>query len=333
MFPEIFSPMNKQPLLIGIVGSTIILVGLLLFIQSNRGSRTTPEKDSKKVVVAPTRTPAVQSGNTELRDPYGINALPEDMQQSKAKTDDFFQKVEPERSLDEEDLFDPETLARLVAEYGGIPELYKALSEEQRMSLIDSLNLTDTLRDHIAGILPLEQSTDIRSFMLFRVQPNTFGVSDDPQLQEDVDYELMAILDQPTASPIGADEFIARMDLGTFMDSEYGLNWVRSAAAAYPEEMNVSVKAAELTLKIGATVDSVSSQERQQAQNHLMETLLAKESEKLPATERVSAYMGLYWSEDKKAALDFFKERLPLETDSKAQGKLQELIQRLEASK
>lgn len=272
----------------------------------------------------------MQSRTKESEEAFNITKLTEEGEKIRKQEAEETVSNEAELSLEEVDLFDPEIVGLLVEKYGSYADLYRLLNSEQRQNLVDFLQLTNELRDHFGPLMEVEQDSDLRAFMLVRVLPNSLGISGGGDLLDTTDRELIAILDQPTKTEINPDEWIARMHLANLIDPEYALNWTRDAAVAYPEDLQTNFTASTFTLKIGATVDSVSSREREIAEDFLTTNLSGENAEKISSDDRISAYYGLFFSENQDKSLKFFKERLVNESDSKAKGILEGLISMME---
>ncbi len=231
--------------------------------------------------------------------------------------------------LADEDLLETETVNRLLLVFGSYEELYKAIGTLQREDLIDYLVREEQLRDEVAHLLPVEKDTETRAFMLRRVLPEGLfdsSTGDD----EPIDRELMALLDQPTDSAIGPEEWLARMDLAEILDPKYALDWTRDAQKAHPGNPDVGIHAASMTMTIGMSVDDVSKEEREQAESRIINYLSNSTPDQFNASQRKRAYMALYWSDDKEGTRDFFQTRLESESDYDVRRILENLIARLD---
>lgn len=234
-------------------------------------------------------------------------------------------------SFEDLSLLDPDTLDRLLEEYGDYASIYALMNLEQRQELIDVLNLKDQLREQLGPLIAIEENSDMRAFMLVRVLPDMTIGDNDSDLFNTVDRDLLAILDRPTNTTIEGPEWIARMHLSNITDQGYALDWVRDASVAHPDNQEVNFVASSLTLKIGASIEGVTDRERAEAENYLKDTLLGDTSEQISPDDRTAAYYNLYWGENKEETLNFYREKLASETDPNAIRTLQGLIDRIES--
>lgn len=325
--------MDKNKL-IGAIAAVVTIVIIIALVTSNNSSEI-KENDAPVQNVADTQQSETEKAKAfdilKRDEDFDITKVPEENKEI-AKNFRPAEEVLPEAlSLEEENLFDPQTVERLVDEFGSYAELYRALGDAQRQELIDFLNLKNELRDNIGELLEIEQNSDNRAFMLVRVLPdNTYG-DDDENLFDTVDRDLINILDRPTETPIGDSEWIARMHLAQLTDQEYAMEWVRDASIAHPDNPGVNFIASTMTMKIGASIEGVSSGERLEAQQFLQDTLLGDQANSIPPDSRTSAYYGLYWADDKQATLNFYRERLNYEDNENARNTLLGLITRIES--
>lgn len=326
--------MNNKKRVIGIVAGVLLLLIIALSINQYRKNQRI--LDSEDVATSTDSLNRQNASNKTVRPRTEVNKKPSITDLSgegeaiREKNIEDLNKLDVDFSLVDADLLNPDVVAQLLEKYGSYPELYRVLSEDQRQQLIDFLQLKNELRDHIGPILAMEENSDLRTFMLFRVMPNSFGINGGGDLLDTTDRELISILDQPTLSDISPNEWIARMQLANLVDAKYALNWTRDAGTTYPEDLQVNVTAATLTMKIGATVDSVTTSERDNAEKYLTTSLLSEKANEIAPDDRISAYYSLFWSTDGSKSLDFYRQRLEQETDSKAKGILQGLISMLE---
>lgn len=282
--------------------------------------------------------PTSPAGNVGVQDPAPkspasdgpapkTNVASADTAGAKPKNPDVAQ----DPTLFEEDLLDDDTVKRLHDRFGSYGELYKAISPAQREELVDWLDGEELLRTHLGEILPIERDSDLRAFMLRRVEPKGTWEGDEHANDEDyVDTELIALLDKPTDTPIKSEEWQARTDLAVLTDYEYALSWTREAKRAHPDDLSVGLQAASSTMIIGASIEGVGPTETQDAEKYLRESLSGEQAAKLSSDEKKKGYYGLYWSADKEATRDWFRSQLAKENDPQARLTLENLLARLE---
>lgn len=318
---------------------TGIMVVSLLILVAGIATYVMQSRDSEQIVQNEPSTSAelqqYEVGDSQVRittkrgPDSDITDLDSEMRKKLDQSNEYVEQILGDRGLDELMLVDPDTVEKLLEEYGTLANLYAALSDEKRLQLIDYMLLTNQMRDNLEELLAMEENSDIRAFMISRVFPsgsanvqnNLFGTKD---------MELVGILDKPTETPIGSNEWIARMKLANLVDQEYALKWAQDASLAHPDDPHVMARAATLTLKIGSSVDNVSASDIREAEDYLRNNLPVGQGQEITADERVSAYYALYFSEDRGNTLDFFNEIVQTETDQRAQGVLNELIGLLE---
>lgn len=320
--------MDKKYLNAVVGGLVILAVGAALWVSTRPAAPTVAPtatvrtgNDSANSGAKPSQTGNDSAGTTVAAPTPAVQAAPG---AGNAK-----ETVDP--SLAEEDLLDDDTVARLLERFGSYGELYKALTPAQREELIDWLQSEEKLRENLAEILPVERDSDLRAYLLRRVEPQGFWEGDENSEDEDfVDTEMIALLDRPTDTPIKPEEWMARTDLAVITDMEYALTWTREAKRAHPEDLQVGMQAASMTMIIGASVDGVSKSEAQGAEEYLRSALAGEQAASLSSDEKVKAYHALYWAEDKEGARDWFRTQLAAEQDPRARQTLENLLARIE---
>jgi len=230
-----------------------------------------------------------------------------------------------------EDFTDPEVVAKFLEEYGSIGDLYRAAPKESREELIDYLIDQEQLRAELASILPAEEDSAMRSYILDRVEPDGFF---DSEREEDldnpeIDDELIALLENPTATPIGREEWLSRMELAHLIDDQYALNWVRDGLDVFPGDKDVALLAHALTLTIGATLGNLSNAELNRSSDYLYSTLGGAAFATYNSDQRIRAYYALYWVPDRSSSAAFYTATLAVETDPRARDVLTGLIDRI----
>jgi len=230
-----------------------------------------------------------------------------------------------------EDFTDPDVVAKFLEEYGTIGDLYRAAPKESREELIDYLIDQEQLRAELASILPAEEDSAMRSYILDRVEPDGFF---DSEREEDldnpeIDDELIALLENPTATPIGREEWLSRMELAHLIDDQYALNWVRDGLDVFPGDKDVALLAHALTLTIGATLGNLSNEELNQSSDYLYSTLGGAAFATYNSDQRIRAYYALYWVPDRASSAAFYTATLAVESDPRARDVLTGLIDRI----
>lgn len=225
------------------------------------------------------------------------------------------------------DVMDPDDLAMLLHEFGGWSELYKAATADERGDLIVALDMGDGVRTQIEGLLPAETDSDLRAMMISRTDPEGFfdeGAEDAP-----VDEELVALLRAESATPVGREEWIARMQVAALAQEEFGVEMTRKAIAGHPDDAEVRLWASVLQLTLNRMVEGVSPQEVAAAEGFLY-SRLASDSAGFSAQQRIQGYGALVFSSDPMVARDFLKDRMESETDAQARAALQQLVSALD---
>ncbi|MGF1572658.1 MAG: hypothetical protein ACFCU1_06255 [Sumerlaeia bacterium] len=323
--------MNNKKIVLGIILATLAVIIAVVVIQQRRTPAPLETDTFSDVAIRQTPQNKTMQKRTNTGDSdFNITGLTEEGEQVRQDNIEQMTKLDVDFDLNDADLMNPDMVSQLVDKYGSYAELYRLLNEEQRTILIDFLQFKNELRDHLGPILGMEESSDVRAFMLLRVQPNSIGISSRDDLLDTVDRDLIAIMDQPTLSAINELEWVSRMQLANQIDGEYALNWTRDAANAFPEDLETNFVANSLTLKIGASVDSVSINEREKAENYLKKSLLSEQAQEINPDDRIAAYYSLSWVDDKNKSLEFYRERVELESDPKAKGILEGLISFIE---
>ncbi len=317
---------------LGIAGSIIgvaVLAGIIILATRSPQKtieETTPLPPSNNTVQNPTRTSQDRTG--EIIEQAAVVETPEvEAVQPVELTDRNAQDL----TLYEEDLLDDDVVARLLEEFGSYAAIYEAVTPAQREELIDWLSGEEQLREYVGDLLPLERDSDLRAYMVRRVEPKGFWDGDENADDEDyVDSDLIAILDRPTDTPINAEEWMARTDLANLIDYDYTLQWTREARLAHPDDLSVNLQSASLTMTINSSIEGVSAGEVAAAEDYIRDSFTGPRAGEMTSDERVRGYFSLYWSEDRENTRDFYRERLEDEDDPRARQTLESLLDRLD---
>jgi hypothetical protein len=226
---------------------------------------------------------------------------------------------------------DPEQLALLVKELGGIADLYAVAPTDVRMQLVEYLAFMDQLREHLPAILPIELDSDTRSDILMKIVPKDF-FNVDVDGVPDLDQELVDLLDQPTPTPIDEDEWLTRLELARLVDDNVALRWARDAKAVFPNSPTVQLHASATLLQLAGGGTNVSQTEIQQARTYLSDRIRAEDWTQTSPSERVKAYHGLYWSGDAASAAAVYEAALAVEPDGQPRRVLEQLLERIRPS-
>ncbi len=307
------------------IGAVVVLIALVFVA-------TRPPSDIVEPAPLPTSDDIVQDSTpkSQPRD----EAKPDSVEMATAP--DTEPAVVPptgteDLSLYEEDLLDDDVVARLHEEFGSYSALYAAITPTQREELIDWLSGEDMLREEVGTLLPIERDSDLRAYLLRRVEPKGFWDGDEHADDDEyVDADLIAILDNPTDTAINSEEWMARMDLATLIDPEYALQWTRESRLAHPDDMSVNMLAATHTMTLASSIEGVTAGETAAAENYIRETFTGPRAGELTSDERVKGYYALYWSPDREETREFYRGRLEHEDDPRARQTLEGLLERLD---
>lgn len=232
-------------------------------------------------------------------------------------------------------------IAAAIRDKGGVAPVYLAASTSHREDIIDYLMSQDKLRDALPTLLPLENDSSLRAYMLERTIPKGYfdeaappsasgpGSQIEPATEEStappVDKDLEDLLDSPTSTPMNPEEWIARMDLALQTADAFGLQWARKARDEGPSDPGVQALASTTILNLAQSDPSVTADERSRAEQTLFDTLGAGS---VDPDQRIRAYYALYFAPDRNQARDFLDQRRSVETDPRARRTIEQLLQR-----
>lgn len=327
--------MKKEPTLY-LITALMVIVGIAVVIQSRRaGPRIIPA-----VAVEETKKPAARVEAERFKErklaaaatPAPTAAVtPETAQLADAdKAVDELKEYMESLPLDEQDLLDWENVERLRDKYGSFTELYKVLNTEKRENLITMLWDKELLRDELPNLLPLENNSEVRASIFAQVYPK--GMWDEPTAEGEkaIDKELMKLMEAPTTSAIGRDEWLRRMDVANLITEEYGLKWARDAAANSPNDPGIQAAAATTTLRNGQALGTLDPAETKKAEETLQKMLREDGGAKITSDQRAQAYYALYYGSDKNATLATYRQQLGFENDDQNTRVLNDLIRMIE---
>lgn len=297
---------------------------------TDRTERATPETTDARPESTDRRTAEASEGRAaeaapEAQAPESVVALPDDFDE-----DDEFASV-----FADYDLFDEEDVAKLLEEYGSIKAIYDLATKEEREDLIDMLMGEDLLRDEIASLLPGETDPELRLYMIDRVDPRNF-YDDSDEYDDYVDTDLLDLLNQPTATPITEDEWLARMDLAHLIEDAEGYRWAQQGKRAFPNSDEVQLLGNVITLNVAASVDNVVPRgEATSAMEFVYSQVFGENAlSRFDPFDRMQAYNSVYPFDptgvvDPQRTLDYYRQQMQHETDPRALEMLADLEGRL----
>ncbi len=343
---------NQSALLIVVAALAVCVLVLFYFIGKTEFGPSKPIPVAQRVVEAPSKAPAPPAAKPAAA--KGPQSAAHKATAAKPGADKAAGKAEDKAvqaaatpksgSEDEEETSlvfkSEEEIAKWIQDKGGIVAAYTAAGTEDRQEIIDYLMGEDKLRDQLAALLPIETDSDVRAYMLERVEPKGYfgeipGTAAPEQTpndsettdeeEEKPDTELMALLDADPASPMNSAEWMARLQLAQMAGEEYGLKWVRKALAEGPDDPELRALASSLTITLASGLDSVTEQESGSAENYLREHL---SDEGLSADVKIQAYHALYFAKDREAAKAYLEQSVAREQDQRVVAVLRQLLAR-----
>lgn len=217
-----------------------------------------------------------------------------------------------------------EEIERRITQQGGVLPAYLKATGEEREFFVDYLMAEDRLRAELPRLLPIEQDSSLRAYMLERTDPaGYFDAPDDENQPAAIDSELMVLLDSPAPTAMNTEEWVARVELAARIDDEYGLRWARRAWESGPDDAELRRLNASLMLNLGASIEGVTPDELRRAEAYLYENLLVTETR---ADERIRGYQSLFFAPDRARARAFFEQRLSEESDPAARTALEVML-------
>jgi len=326
--------MKKEPT-IYLITALMIIVGIAIVVQSRRpGPRIVPATVAEEAKKTPVRVAAEDSRERKPVTAATLAPTPDSNATAKAagpeQVVDELKEYMQNLPLDEQDLLDWENVERLRDKYGSFTELYKVLDAEKRENLITMLWDKELLREELPNLLPLENNSDIRASIFAQVYPK--GLWDEPTLEGEkpIDKELMAIMEAPTKSAIGREEWLRRLDVANLITEEYGLKWARDAAANSPNDPGIQTAAATTVLRNSQALDNPDPAETKKAEDYLKKMLGEDGGQKVTSDQRAQSYYALYYGTDKNATLATYRNQLGFENDDQNQRVLNDLIRMIE---
>ncbi|MDX2175136.1 MAG: hypothetical protein SF028_01575 [Candidatus Sumerlaeia bacterium] len=306
---------RKNPALILVPAAVAVALLALVLSRAGREDTPAPAVDTRTAAAAtprpaPTPFPTPAPTPEPTPTPEAIAAPARTLPQGFVKPDGT--ALEPlELSLD------PDLFAELLAFYGSVEAMYERASEAERMDIINALQARGEVRDNIAGLLAMEDSTELRQYMLDRTEPKGFADLSINQL-EYRDTELARILSTQPSTPMSYQELRARLDLSYMVAPEHALDFARKGFTDYDEDSPARIIAASTLLNLKQTGESVSDDEVQRASSHLMTSLSGGNFRNYDPDERMRAYSALYLNSDRDSVRRFYNDRLNEETDPRA---------------
>lgn len=256
-------------------------------------------------------------------------------------------------------------IAAAIRKEGGAGPVYSAASASHRRDIIDYLMAEEQLRENLPALLPLEDDSVLRAYMLERTIPKGYfdaaaavpmgtdspvatgeagdspdaakaaagnpSIDDGPEAAASVtvDTELQALLDQTPSTPMEADEWLARLDLALMTDEAFGLAWARKARDEGPGDASVQALAASILLNLAQGDPAIGDDEQHRAQQTLTDSLAtAVSAGSIDPNQRIRAYYALYFAPLRVEARDFLTKQRALETDPHARQTLNQLLER-----
>jgi hypothetical protein len=310
---------------------TVLLIGLWRF---ERSQRPTPNSEPRVLhPVASLPTPKLVLPREKISD-AGSPVAPADASPIAASLPPAESRplaataMPPEDAdtTDESDMgfLEDEEIERRITEQGGVLPAYLKATREEREFFLDYLMAEDRLRAELPRLLPVEQDSSLRAYMLERTDP--LGYFDSPEDADQppvMDSELMVLLDSPAPTAMNSDEWAARVELAVQIDDDYGLRWVRRAWESGPDDAELRRLSASLLLNLGASIEGVSPAERERAEAYLYENLTLTDTR---ADERIRGYQSLFFAPDRARARAFFEQRLSEESDPAARTALEIML-------
>lgn len=224
------------------------------------------------------------------------------------------------------DVTNPELLANHLRVHGESPfEFYTSLDVTRRTDLIMALNAADELQDHVAEFMVWEPNSGLRALFWQCLDPADFAAPEQPSS----DPEMIALLDLPTVTPIGIEEWVARMEIACRVDPTIGREWVSSAQRAFPASNRIRFAASILILNHGVADGIFTAEEMTAAAQALVGLLSSEQAGSWSAETRIRAYYALYFARDSDAVSTFFHQRQRIEPDPRAREVLGALRTRL----
>ncbi|MFH0793577.1 MAG: hypothetical protein V2A74_06045 [bacterium] len=233
----------------------------------------------------------------------------------------------------EESVTDPlkDDIADVIEAKGGVFPAYVEADAEGREDLIDYLVSEDTLRKELAQLLLSETDSELRAYMLERVDPEGyFDAPDDAGGEEGaedrepkVDEELKTVLDAAPLSEMGVAEWLARLDLALQVDDAYAVEWARKALREGPDDPHVRLLASSLVVSLSQSVGGLETEQLASAVENLFENIRSSDVE---SGERIRGYYALFMSSDQGRARHFLEEQLTREISAEEREVINSLL-------
>ncbi len=245
-----------------------------------------------------------------------------------------------------------EALEKLIEIEGSVRAAYQKCDRDGRESLIDYLMAEEKLRANLPDLLLSEADTDLRAFMLLRVEPEGYFASEeeeagagageksganegkieadasssDEEEEKVLDEELRALLDEKPSTAMGTEEWKARLELALLLGEDYAARWVRDALEQNPDNAEIRSLASLMLLNLAAAQEEFGPSEAREAQEYLCGNF----EQIANPQERIRAYQALLFSPDREAALVSLRARLGAEPDARARRALERVVAMLE---
>jgi hypothetical protein len=225
-------------------------------------------------------------------------------------------------------LGDGEALAALL-EQTALMDWYEAATPVQRMALIDMLMENGIVRDHVAALLPFEEDSQVRSFLLDRTDPR--GLFDETESPEGppTDQELADLLWDNRPENMDQPEWLSRMDLGGLIHDREGARWAQEALRQRPEDFAVAILAHILILGAEQSGNLPEAIAPGASREFLTQAIMGDQFLALHVSERSRTYMAIFGTMDAPTARLFLEEARHRETEESAQRLIDALLKTL----
>ncbi len=320
--------MNKTGIWAGAVVCAAVVVAAVWFAIFRFSEPVVVVTGPSAATVARPVAPVPAEPATSAMDDVASSAVPPDTATTVPAVPSRLVPAAETSVIGDRDILDDRDLRALLKEFGGWEALYRAGTEQERAELVVALGMEDKLRDELPNILPLEPDSDMRAMMLHRVAPKDYYEDLDPDTDV-VDHELIALLELDLGTPLEKDEWLARLDLASIAQGEYGVEWTRRALRS--GDPDVEFLAAVLQVNLNKLTDVVSPAEARRAEDRLFETLGPESDGEWDVMQRIRGYQALMFSSDPDRTLEFYRERLSEERDPRGTEALGRFIETLES--